>query len=407
MVGSIIGFCGGGTTFPLVFGISIFPFGVVGIVVLDIMITYALATHRTFDIPLSLGRIVRQLFIYSILFVGFSILYYVNVLRNSLFHPFGFSVSFLSILVAFELIPWLSQKSEYFTTLFVRSFYRVNQVNHRITTDIHRAETFEYLVYVLRNIIEKSIGLTIKLLLVPTIMENPESSGFAELIDSNWMSVDLETGKLLDAIDKSLVNKFKVFDKTWIQESSDLVIQELMMQNGAGCIIPIVMTWSSDVHPYQHSTIGIILIEQRPGGYSYYDGQVFSSLGMEIGAALKGLRVESNRRMDHAKAKRLDNLKPLVVAVLHEVCSPLAAIKMGATMLNSLVTQGDLGSETGQKFQKLIRPVLDASERIALITERLRVFETLSEGDYVGGEKMLILDEKKWGSGEQHASSLG
>lgn len=56
LIGSIIGFSGGGTTFPLVFNIEVYPFGVIQVPIYLSIITYAVIKYRLMDIRLAITR---------------------------------------------------------------------------------------------------------------------------------------------------------------------------------------------------------------------------------------------------------------------------------------------------------------------------------------------------------------
>lgn len=66
LIGSVVGFSGGSTTFPLVFNLPVYPFGPIQVPIYLFIITYAIIRFRLMDIKLVLTRVGIFLFVYSL-----------------------------------------------------------------------------------------------------------------------------------------------------------------------------------------------------------------------------------------------------------------------------------------------------------------------------------------------------
>lgn len=62
-----VGFAGGSSTFPLVFGFEIYPFGIIGVTLLNVIFAYAIIRHQVLDISYALTQLISRLITHFLL----------------------------------------------------------------------------------------------------------------------------------------------------------------------------------------------------------------------------------------------------------------------------------------------------------------------------------------------------
>lgn len=118
-IGSVIGYGGGATNFPLWFGIHLPPVGNIGVTIYSLFVTYAILTQHLFDLKIFFRRTIIYSALLAILFSGFSVI----VLLAPTVIPFQtqqqqFFIQFLaSLIVGFSFDPlkrWLQDRTDKF-----------------------------------------------------------------------------------------------------------------------------------------------------------------------------------------------------------------------------------------------------------------------------------------------------
>jgi len=121
ILGSIIGFAGSATNFPLMFGLSIFPpFGNPLVVFYPIVFTYAILKYRLMDISVIIGRSIIYIFSFlSVIGVSFSLIFLNNKLIQpislNILGPLIIAVSILLFQLFFNLYEKISSRYFYYT----------------------------------------------------------------------------------------------------------------------------------------------------------------------------------------------------------------------------------------------------------------------------------------------------
>lgn len=381
-IGTLIAFVGGSTNFFLWIDIPIPPIGNIFISVYALFISYVIVTKGLFSLRVMTTSVVTRAIAVLMIAVGYGTGFVlISYYEHWIAAPYTWIIKAFLLLSVGEMYNWIHAviKAK-LTPLFVNA----NQFHQRLSNwelGIHRSEDVSRLIAVLAAEIQL-FSLDIRLVWFPKHLTG------AWTLETPW--VDLQS----DAAEISMGDRLSVHRVQDIifQENADDELETWMNHKRVGVVIPL-LTIEND----KSTQIGIIGIADRTAGYTYQDSKIFELIQTAVPLALKGLREEANRRAAALEAQRIRAMKPLVVGVLHEICSPLAAAKMGVDTLNRFIPNLPVDAEIQSTLMKIVTPIKTAIERIETIISRLREFEILPEGDYVGGERMMIFDIEKWG----------
>ncbi|MFA5976468.1 MAG: histidine kinase N-terminal 7TM domain-containing protein, partial [Elusimicrobiota bacterium] len=163
LVGMLISFSGGATTFPLIFGWNVFPFGIFVIPVYVLSVSYAIVRHQLMDINV----IIRKTAIYSLVTGLLAGLYFAMAFTSArLIAGRSASPSFLSSGIAAAVIAFLFHPLRVRIQRFVDRFFLQETVNRErklleLSNEILRQKSPEALTDLLMRLIEEAVHPTV------------------------------------------------------------------------------------------------------------------------------------------------------------------------------------------------------------------------------------------------------
>ena len=384
ILGSIIGFAGGATNFPLMFGISIFPpFGNPLVAFYPIIFGYAVVKYRLMDIRIVMGKAMIYVFSFAtVIGLGFLLMYLNNLLAVPLsFNIIGSLTLVICIFlfqVFFKIYERLASKYFYYT------FYSYQKV----LTELGEKLTGILNLKTLTNLLVETLISTMKLdrtvILQKretgdyTILKNigfQEENGIS-LVRDNFLTRYLESSKKplvyeeISLIQRDTENKEEKQNLEKLKQNMKRieanVCLPLFQKEKLIAMIILGKKISNDAFSKEDIDLLIALSSQSSIAFQnallYSQVQDFSqNLQEKVDEQTKELRqaYEELKRVDEAKSE-------FISMASHQLRTPLASIKGYISM----ILDGDYG-KIGEKAKSKLKNVFQSNERLIKIVNEL------------------------------------
>jgi len=415
ILGSIIGFAGSATNFPLMFGLSIFPpFGNPLVVFYPIIFTYAIIKYRFMDISVIIGKGIIYIFSFlSVIGISFSLVFF----NNKLFQPISFNI--LGPLIIAVSILLFQYFFRLFEKLASRYFYYTFYSYQKVLADLGEKITKILDLNTLTSLIVDTLIETMKLNRAVILMRKEDGRytilkniGFRQengisLVTDNFLTRYLEKRK------KPLVYE----ELSLIQENSVLKdekrrlekLKDNMDKIEADICLPLFR---------ENKIIGIIVLGKKISGdaYSKEDIDLLIALSNQASIALENARFyekvqdlsenlqekvdqqtkelkQAYNKIEHAyeiEKKAHQELKDLseaknqfILATQHHLRTPLTIMKGYASML----IEGDYGKLNKKAQEKLVFFSGSTQKLINLVNEFLDISQ------FQVGKKILKIEK--------------
>ena len=415
ILGSILGFAGSATNFPLMFGISILPpFGNPLVIAYPLVFAYAMIKYRLMDISLIIGRGIIYIFSFSSV-IGIN--FYLFFLNNKLAQPISLNVLgplfiALSILL-FQLFFNLYEK------LASRYFYYTFYSYQKVLTDLGEKITKILDLNTLTSLIVDTLIKTMKLDRAVILMREQDGHyailkniGFKQengisLVTDSFLTEYLQKRKKpLVYEEVSLIQKDSVLkeEKRRLEK-----LKDNMNKIEADICLPLLR---------ENKIIGIIVLGKKVSGdaYSKEDIDLLVALSNQASIALENARlyervedlsenlqekvdqqtkelkqaynkIESAYEVEkkaHQELKSLSEAKnQFILATQHHLRTPLTIMKGYASML----IEGDYGKLNKKAKEKLVFFSQSTQKLINLVNEFLDISQ------FQVGKKILKIEK--------------
>ena len=335
----LIGFSGGATTFPLVFDIKLYPFGAIGVVILDLIFPYTIVRHELLDIKIFISRGVARLATYFFFITVYLSLY---ILSYNIVEPYRLIftglITPLFFIVALESYPFIRNMIQTIPdAILVKSRYDLDKVKKRFSRDMEGIVNLEEFFTSMDSFFHR-IGLYPLSFYIPDNFEEmSETANNYFKWDMNMKKVDdgLRLNKEMRIIQHVVSTPDAVFydrvDKS-IQEELDLL--------KADCLIPIV---------FKEEILCLIAISGdkiKPVEYTSIDEALFLLIPNRIIRVLNRLRPYEKLQTDYEKSRKLaeeavmhKQYTQVALQIAHDIRNPA-----GAMMLLTQQAQKIIGS---------------------------------------------------------------
>ena len=384
VLGSIIGFAGGATNFPLMFGISVFPpFGNPLVALYPIIFGYAVVKYRLMDIRLVIGRTAIYVFSFAtVIGLGFLLMHLNNLLSVPIsFNIIGPLILVISILF-FKLFFRIYEKfaSKYFYYTFYSYQKVLTELGERLTQILDLKKLSELLV--------KTLISTMKLDRTVILQRGKAGNylilrnvGFQEengisLVKDNFLTRYLESSKNLLVYEEiSLLQK----DTEKKEEKQNLEkLKQDMKKIEANVCLPlfqkdkiigmIILGKKISRDPYSKEDLELLNVLSSQASIAFQNAFFYSqvqdlslNLQEKIGEQTKELREA------YEKLKKIDEAKSEFISMAsHQLRTPLTAIKGYISML----LEGDYG-RLEKKQKKTLDNVFQSNKRLIKIVDEL------------------------------------
>lgn len=395
LIGSVIGFSGGGTTFPLVFDIPIYPFGVIQVPVYLAIITYAIIKYRLMDIHLAITR------------AGIFICVYTLVLGL----PFGLTIFGQSWLIQELGSQWywvpmillliLSTSGPY---LFI---YLQNKAENTILQEqITYQKTLKQASYGIGRI--KKLDTLFKLI-ERTVTKSAKIQHCSIYLNTNTYVSDATVFQLTNKntplppnirIPSSVVRTLKsqsepfifeevIYNKSHKTEEKNMA--QFFQELNPEVIIPIVQS---------NKLLALILLGKKKNKtiYTNDDLTVFSILASQAGLAIENcmfMQAEQERIKEEGAKARRESLDMLVGTMAHEIDNPVTSALGPIDLIKEVAMQMKpaIPQETYHEFIAACDDSIHNILRISKIVNSIEKYSKGGEGELIPTSIYKVLDE--------------
>ncbi|GEM_PF-4507643 len=294
----LIGFTGGLTTFPLVFGINLYPFGTIGIVILNVIFPYTIVRHELLDIKVfisrGVARLVTYLFLTTVYLSLYALFYRViepyHILFTALITPLFF-------IMALESYPFIRNRIQTIPdAILVKSRYDLDKVKERFSRDMERVVSLEDFFAVMDSFFR---GID----LYPVSFYIPDNFGDASGNPRCYPEWDLKMKKAGNGRkigrETHIVRRAVNAPAAVFYDRSDDKTREELDRLGADCVIPVV---------FRAELLCLIAISAervKPVRYTSIDEALFLLISSRIVMVLNRLRPYERLQSDYEKSRKL------------------------------------------------------------------------------------------------------
>lgn len=362
LIGTIIGWIGGGSNYLLWYDIPIFPVLNITISIYMIMIAYAIVRHQLMDIEVIIKRTLVFASLFTIvfgIFVGITVLLQQFIGRSN--NILGFAIS--SLVIIFTVRPleiflikitdrYLFQKKYDYKHL-IRDFMDELKTMVLNTTDIAQS-TVDFL------------NTSIRPITSAVFMYNKFTSQYDLVASSDFKDKDLkiagsselvkvlgDTGKILLLKDDNKLISF--------QERDRFAVLSIEL------IIPLLI---------HKELIGFLCLAKKKSDedYSNDDTEALSDLSGALSISLNNAQLFDER----ADAEKRALVGTIATGINHEIGNPLNIITIKLDTFRILAKEGLLVHKTKEEIidevDKITKVCLDSAQRIAEITKQVSEF---------------------------------
>ncbi len=326
LLGSIIGFIGGFSTFLPNFNLKIFPFGFYLISIYVFIITYSIIKHQLMDINIILKKGTIYILLTILLFVPASILSLLaqKIFLRDIHYVFSAFILLLLFCVSYLFNKIKPRTEKVVEKILFKDKYNYYDILSRFSKDIISILDMKSLA---KRIIE-TITQTMKVQKASIFLLNDEKGGF-ELVESK--NIKLPSSHPLLSKGAPLPHYLQKIGEIIVKEElakgihlSELkgVIQQ-METIEAEVSIPLI----SKGH-----LIGILNLSHKfsKDFYSHEDLELLNTLANQAAIAIENARLYEDLKKSKSyirRADRLASLGTLTAGLAHEIRNPLVAIK--------------------------------------------------------------------------------
>ena len=385
LIGTIIGYLGGSTNYPLWYNINILPIGNPFVAVYTLIVFYAIAKHKLMDINIVIGKGITYIFI-SI----FVVLIYATLIwgLDNLFPSYNPTLlhllAFIVIIIPFiYFIPRLKLKTEKIIerALFKDKYnYRqvLKQALEAIVTILNLNELLRYIITIIKqNFKAENIAIFIK----------EEETGLYKLETSYGIKRNRYTVK--DGIVEWLKETKKVFIR---EEQEQLLTSRIfkdlykeMAKVRANIIIPLF---------YKNDLKGILTLGNKANGEPYFqeDIELLLTLASQSVIAIENAKLYNEAITD--TLTRVYNRRYFEARLREEISNA----KRYMYPISLLMIDIDNFKEINDRYGHLI-----GDEILQKVSKILK--KNIREGDilarYGGDEFSLLLPHTSWSVGRK------
>lgn len=362
LIGTIIGWIGGGSNYLLWYDIPVFPVLNITISIYMIMIAYAIVRHKLMDIEVIIKRTLVFASLFTIvfgIFIGITLL--MQQLIGGASNLLGLAVS--SIVIIFTVRPleifliritdkYLFQKKYDYKHL-IRDFMDELKTMVLNTTDIAQS-TVDFL------------NASIRPIASAVFMYNRFTSQYDLIASDNFEEKDLKIAASSKLV-KILGDTGKILALKGNNKLMALQEKERFTELGIELIMPLLI---------HKELIGFLCLAKKKSDedYSSDDTEALSDLSGALSISLNNAQLFDER----ADAEKRALVGTIATGINHEVGNPLNIITIKLDTFRILAKEGLLAQKTKEEIidevNKITKVCLDSAQRIAEITKQVSEF---------------------------------
>lgn len=324
LIGTVIGFLGGSTNYPLWYGIPIYPFGTCLISVLWIIIAYTIIKHKLMDITIVLGRgMVYTTFLVVIAggYLGLSLglnKFFPGLSQNLLAQVV---LTFLAIGAFAYFQPKVRAGAE--KTILKSRYEHLNSLRNLAKRLGFIPKEEELLNQAVENIASAMKIPKVSVILLDEVLGDYIPQAYFGLSEDQTKEIILSANKGIIAW---LVKNKRIFIREEMErilspEEMDGINKDLAELEPAVCL-PLFV---------KNRLLGILTLSNKTSGemFSHLDLDVLETLTNQLALILSYRKLEKQM----LQADKLASLGTLALGMAHEIKNPLSSINIFAQLL--------------------------------------------------------------------------
>jgi len=397
--GSVIGFIGGATNFPLMLGINLFPpMGNPLVIAYPICFAYAIIRHRLMDIKF----VLRKSYVYLVSFSSILILTAaVKYILDLYFPDISSQADFIILILAILAFPAIKDYfyrlgNKYFFSSLYDSREVIAEISDKLRTTLEARRIYDFIYESLNNALHfKAFGIL-----------GYNAKGGYYLAQYN-------KGFNLGGQKKFLENE--ELHKIFISQNEAMVIEEIKRSHynrKTKETIDMLEKLEVDILVplnVKDKTIGLIALGPKESGDMYNDEdlRVLKVVSAQAAIAIENAllyeetlnftvklkkevaKATEDLRIANEELKKLDQAKSDFISIAsHQLRTPLTVIKGYISMM----LEGNFGQLTGEE-KKSLEKVYDSGERLIRLVENLLNISRIESGRLQFNYEVMPLEE--------------
>ncbi len=384
----LIGFAGGSTTFPLVFGINIYPFGAIGVVILDVIFTYTVVRHELLDIRIFISRGVARLATYLFLITVYLSLY---ILFYNIIEPYHLIftglITPIFFIIALESYPFIRNRIQTIPdAILVKSRYDLDEVKDRFSRDMERIVNLEEFFATMDSFFQRIDLYPVSFYLPGNFEEISENPYYYFKWDSTMKKAGNKQtlNREMHIIQQAVNTPAAIF-----YERADKSIQKELNLLEADCVIPVV---------FKAELLCLIVISANkiePVEYTSIDEALFLLVSNQIVMVLNRLRPYEKLQADYEKSRKLaeeavmhKQYTQVALQIAHDIRNPAGAMMLLTQQAQKIIGTGEFkGKEDVLEF---LEDIIHDAGRITKTADTYLKYAFADPGDKIMAEKKML-----------------
>ncbi|MCM8541302.1 MAG: response regulator [Lentisphaeraceae bacterium] len=316
-----IGFAGGGTSFPMCYGVELYPFGVPGVIVYITLISYTIINHKFLELSVVMSKGITKVLTMFVLSVVYFLAWYFYdaYMVPNMNIVILFNITFL--VIACESYQWLKDKIKKLPdNLIIKREYNLNFVSKELSSILINAVDPDQLINNLDEYFKGRLKLAEFSFYIDAKLTKVDDVGLVKYGDERKTSEH-------DAVENLRVSFVRKPRPLFFEEASIELRKSLKALNGKVCV-PFVN---------EREVIGLLLVQPRKGDahFSSDDYSLFNQMVEQLGSSLS--RIQSHINITNA-------VRSLAGSIAHEMRNPLGQLRYSLDAIQNEIPLSDSNS---------------------------------------------------------------
>ena len=298
------GFAGGSTTFPMCYGVELYPFGVAGIIVYIPLISYTIINHKFLELSVVMSKGIAKIMTIFLLSVIYILMWY---LYDAYMTPNAnvvilFNITFL--VIACESYQWLRDKVKRFPdNLIIKRDYNLSFVSKELSSILINAVDSGQLIQDLKAYFKNRLKFDRFHFYIDARLVGKDDVG---LVKYEGEQTSEESNSIEELRADFILNAAPLF----VDEAPENLKKCISRLKGKVCV-PFVT---------QREVLGVFVAQPRKGDahFSSDDYNLFSQMVEQVGSSLS--RIQAHINITNA-------VRSLAGSIAHEMRNPLGQLR--------------------------------------------------------------------------------
>ena len=364
LVGSLVGYGGGATNFPLWYGIPLLPYGTILVSLYVVAVAYVLVRYRMLDFSVAVERSLTFLFVMVALSIpALAVLLYI---QHVYFGHVNIQFTVLILLVASIMVALAYRMTEGMQTAVAKTLFRERHDMYQALSTFSKSLVTNLKLQPLAKEIVHMLGRVMGIHPVILYLFDNEQACFVPMAQYGLTTdmKDLVRPTLNDGLPKHLIDSQSIVLREELEDLSETSpLQPLKVALDAMSIevcLPLVN---------KRRLLGFCALGSRASSYTSQDIDFLTTLSHEAAIALDNALLYEELKRSQALVRRTDRLRSLETmagGLAHEIRNPLTSIKAFVDLVperstdeSFLLRFGKVVKEDVLRIERLTKEILD------------------------------------------------